>query len=131
MTKEMWVNVLVHQLKGIMFHTDAYGISLLHGYKRLAKIHCNHAKMEMDGFMCTRHKSIEQLGEIIDIPTVVRIDIPKDATESQLAEMWLKWETEAAEIYAKAVAENPGCKWWVMMHKEVSDEIHYITRMHF
>ena len=131
MTKEMWADVFAHQLKGIMFHADAYGISLLHSYRKLAKAHCHHAKMEMNNFMSARCKSIEQLGEIIDIPAVKRIDVPHNATEKELAEMWLAWESEAAEMYAKAVAAEPSCKWWAELHRDVSDEIKYITKMFF
>lgn len=131
MTKEAWVNIFVHQLKGIMFHADAYGVSVLHGYKRLKTAHCKQLKEETENFMYTRQKSIERLGEIVDIPTVQRIAVPPNATEKEIADMWMKWETEAAEVYAKAVLEEPTCKMWVCLHSGATDEMHRISKMHF
>lgn len=129
MNKELLADIFKHQLTGIMFHADAYCVSVLHGYKRLKMAHCRAAKEETANFMCTRYKSIEQLGEIIDIPPVTRIDVPHDATARQILNMWLKWEMEAAEVYSKAVAEDPECKMWQQLHQNTSDEIKYISRM--
>lgn len=131
MQKEMWVSILAHQLKGIMFHADAYGVACLHGYKRLKMAHCKQEREESNTFMVTRCKSIEHLGEIIDIPPITRIAVPHTASPSEIAEMWLKWEMETAELYSKAMIENPECKMWIELHKSATDEIRYISRMHF
>ena len=130
MTHEVWADIFAHQLKGIMFHADAYGVACLHGYKRMKMSHRRAATTETGNFMCVRRKAIEALGEITDIPPVTRIEVPHDASEEDLAEMWLKWETEAAEVYAKALAEEPTCKMWAELHKCASDEMRYIVKMY-
>ena len=128
MQKEMWVSILSHQLKGIMFHVDAYGIAVLHGYSRMRMCHAKQVKEETDTFMHTRCKSIECLGEIADIPAVQRIAIPPTATEKEIAAMWLKWEMEASELYSKASAVDSECDLWHSLHNDVAKEIRYISR---
>lgn len=130
MDHEMLANIFMHQLKGIMFHADAYCVSVLHGYRRLKMQHCKAAKSETANFMMTRYKSIEYLGEIIDIPAVTRLEVPHDASEHDIVDMWLKWETEAVELYAKAVAAEPQCHLWSTLHQAAANEIKCITKMY-
>lgn len=127
MNREILADIFCHQLKGIMLHVDMYCVSVLHGYRRLKMLHEKAVKEETESFMRTRYKSIEYLGEILDIPAPARIDVPQDATEHELNVMWLKWEMDAAEMYGKAIEEDPDCRIWKDLHQAAANEIRCIS----
>ncbi len=129
MDKQMYVDILAHQLKGIMFHSDAYSVACLHGYKQLMTAHCKQVRAESECFMYTRCKSIEALDEIVDIPKQTQLVVPHDASPDVIIDIWHKWEAETVAIYAKAVATEPTCKYWLELHKEAVKELECIPKM--
>ncbi|MCQ2282389.1 MAG: hypothetical protein MJZ99_07175 [Bacteroidales bacterium] len=125
----MYNEILSHQLKGIMFHSDAYGVCCLNGYKRLKRSHCLQVKEETMAFMHTRCKAIEALKEIPDIPKKPQITIAHDASPNTILRLWHEWETETAGLYAKAVEAEPDCKLWKDLHQAAMAELKRISYM--
>lgn len=125
----MYNDILGHQLKGIMFHSDAYGVCCLNGYKRLKRLHCMQVQGETMDFMHTRCKAIETLKAIPDITKKPQIAIPHDASPNAILKMWHEWETETAHLYAKAVEAEPDCALWKDLHKAAMVELTRISYM--
>lgn len=129
MDAQMYAEILGNQLKGIMFHSDAYAVSCLHDYKKLKRSHSLQLKEETVSFMHTRCKSIECLHEIVDIPRVEQIVVPHDASAEEIITLWRDWETQAAQLYARAVADEPECRLWKELHRGAAVELRNISHM--
>lgn len=125
----MYNEILAHQLKGIMFHSDAYAVCCLNGYKRLKRSHCMQVQEETMTFMHTRCKAIEATKEMADIQKPEQIVVPHDASPNAILRMWHEWETDTAHMYAKAVEAEPDCALWKELHKSAVAELTRISYM--
>lgn len=128
MQHEMYSEILGHQLKGIMLHSDIYAVAALNGYSRIKWCNCFQLRAELDTHIRTVHKAIDELEEIVEPKQEDRIKVPHTATPSQLLDMWENWERETVELYAKAMAVDD-CRMWRKLYKDAQHELKAIENM--
>ena len=124
----MYAEILGHQLKGIMLHSDIYTVAAYNGYSRLKWCHCFQLRAELDTHIKTIAKAIDDLNAIVEPKPQERIKVPHDATPNQLLDMWEAWERETAELYAKAMTMDE-CRMWRKLYKDAQHELISIGNM--
>ena len=139
---ELEADVLAHQIDGIMFHVDAVLLYKLIGMPKMMRIHMRHVAEESDNNLMTSCHLIGKYGEIIEPAKVSR---DTDLTELKYAPMethtdkavinqkiiqaWHEWENDTKALYEDAVKEQPDCKLWSQLHKDVEKELRQVEYM--
>ena len=136
------MDILAHQIDGVMFHIDAVMLYKLIDMPKMMKLHMKRVTEESDSNMMTACRLIEMYGEIID-PTQVsretslsRLRYAARATHTDRAVInqkiitaWLAWEKDTRDMYAKAMQEQPDCKMWVKLHRDVEKELKVVEKL--
>lgn len=115
--------ILGHQLKGIMLHSDLCRQALYQNNKKFAFTHYKHTLEETKNFLLTNEKIIDKYGMIIEPTREARLIVPANATEPEMRDMWYKWEHETLNIYNEAKSLEPTCKWWTKLADCVKREM--------
>lgn len=117
-TREVFVSLASHMVKGMMTHEQLMNSYLFLGLKGYAHLHEKHYLSETKGYIklckyASKHYSILLQAERVEDPKVippswkeatretVTPDVRRQALEAALTE-WINWESEAVEVYSEA-----------------------------
>jgi len=123
MEKTKLAEVLGHQLKGIMLHTDLCKQALYIGNNRLADKHYRQVQNETKVFMLTNKHIIDKTGCIVEPTQQGRIVVPVTATKDQMCDMWKTWEHETMMMYCDVIKLEPECGFWQKLYRCVKKEL--------
>lgn len=136
------MDILAHQIDGVMFHIDAVLLYKLIDMPRMQKLHMKRVTEESDSNMMTACRLVEMYGEIID-PTRVNRETEiarlryapmgthtaKAVINQKIITAWLAWEKDTRDMYAKVSQEQPDCKMWAKLHRDVEKELKVVEKL--
>lgn len=120
-TREVFVSLASHMVKGMMTHEQLMNSYLFLGLTGYAHLHEKHYLSETKGYIklckyASKHYSILLQAERVEDPEVippswkeveresVSMDVRRQALEAALTE-WINWESEAVDAYSVAFRE--------------------------
>lgn len=135
MDKQDFLEVLAHQVKGIMFHTELVHLFTLLKMEKCRKFQVCQLCEEMKGHLETSRLYIDTFGEIPEIGNVAKIRLSESTIHAPTVEseknmwyekavdLWVEWEKETLSLYSKMSDYDPNDRYWKSMVKHVQCEL--------
>ena len=141
--KQLWQEIISHQLKGIMFHSDAMAqYALFKDFKRMQAKHFKQLNEEMANYEVTIMMVIDKYHEIIEaspqldkviiegaVTTRPLSKLERESISDKITQMWHKWESETVNLYEKALTHIPDCTLLKKLKKDAEKELSYINKL--
>ena len=132
--KETWMAILVHQLRGIMFHSEAALLYLKIGCPSKARLHNSQFIEEAKLHQLTMAYIVGKYGEILEPASgsVVRyaiehdLEAGKDAVCCAIHNVYWKWEQSTVTMYAESCESMPDCRLIKKLHHLAEKELRKI-----
>lgn len=132
--RDTWVAVLIHQLRGIMFHSEAALLYMKMGCHGKARFHSCQFVEEVKLHQTTLAYIVSEYGEILEPAngSVVRYKIEydpeagKDAVCDAICDAYRRWEQSTVAMYAEAYKAMPGCRLIKRLHDLATKELRKI-----
>lgn len=135
MDKQDFLEVLAHQTKGIMLHTELVQLFTLIKMERCRKFQVCQLYEELKSHLETSNLYIKKFGDIPELGNIEKVHISETTISAPTLEserialyekavnVWVEWEKETLELYTKISDLDSNNKYWKCKIQEVSKEL--------
>lgn len=141
MDKQDFLEVLAHQVKGIMFHTELVHLFTLMKMEKCRKFQLCQLCEEMKYHIETSRLYINIFGALPELGNIERIKLSESIitapnTESEkiawyekAVDLWVEWEKLTLSLYSKMSDYDPQDKFWKFLTKHVQCELEKASKL--